>query len=403
MYRTVLIVALCLLGIFVHPFDPGILDFIYRFIVFSIIVYLVYIFYKQSVEAPEETIEPIREIPQKREQIFELSDDWHIKELIESDERSEKFLKDQFDIIANLVFPDNGWIFFKDSEELIVLYQKGFSDHSISDIQKRYPITGLLQILNNTEDMLIENNINKAENLLPLYKDVEYSAASFLGLPVVLKEKEKIFIVFDSHNAEHFNQDDIPLFKGLVENTAIWFINRIKAYTLLNELKQQKLLTDFAKELNSTKVINIAIERFANLISYEFEASRLTISLLKKGKNQGVIKKVIGQKDDFEENTVFSLDEGLTGWIISKNKPYLIEDLEKGEYFIPRYSKDEKTNLGLRSFLGVPIAANDQVFGAVTIEHRQANKYLENDKEKIKDIVDIFSTTFLRSSPSSTS
>jgi signal transduction protein with GAF and PtsI domain len=102
------------------------------------------------------------------------------------------------------------------------------------------------------------------------------------------------------------------------------------------------------------------------------------------------------------ENVTFPLDEGLTGWIISKNKPYLIEDLEKGEYFIPRYNKNEKSNLGLRSFLGVPIEADDQVFGSVSLEHRLANKYNENDKKRIKHFVDIFSTTFLRSSSKKT-
>ena len=69
----------------------------------------------------------------------------------------------------------------------------------------------------------------------------------------------------------------------------------------------------------------------------------------------------------------------------------------------PRYSKDEKTNFGFRSFLGVPIEADDQIFGAVTLEHRHANKFSEGDKGKIQDYVDIFSSTFRRTSLSSAS
>jgi GAF domain-containing protein len=77
----------------------------------------------------------------------------------------------------------------------------------------------------------------------------------------------------------------------------------------------------------------------------------------------------------------------------------LIDDLEKGEYFIPRYSKNEKTNFGFRSFLGVPIIAEDHIFGAVTLEHRRPNKFGDTDKRKIQEFVDTFSTTFLRTSP----
>ncbi len=404
MYKTILIVALCLIGIFVHPFDPGIIDFIYRFIVFSIIVYLIYNIYQQTRESETEPIESfIKPVPAPIKDEFKISDEWHLDELIVGDERTKNYLIDQFDILTGLIFPDSGWIFYKDGDKITVVTHKSLSDQPVPDIQKNYPISGLIQILDEKDNIVIENNIDIADNLLPFYKDIDYSVKSFIGIPITLQNREKIFFVFDSHHTEHFNQEDISLFTKLAENTCIWVLNRVNAYALLSNIKNQTKLLDFSKDLNSSKTINSAIEKFALLISNEFEATRLTISLFKKDKNIGVIKKVIGQKDDFEENMEFTLDEGLTGWIISKQKPYLIEDLEKGDYFIPRYSKDEKTNFGFRSFLGVPIMADDQIFGAVTLEHRLANKFIENDKGKIKDFVDIFSTTFLRTSTPSSS
>jgi transcriptional regulator with GAF, ATPase, and Fis domain len=399
MYKTILIVALCLIGIFVHPFDPGIIDFIYRFIVFSVIVYLVYNIYQQSGESEEESEIPvIKPLPTPIKDEFKISDQWHLDELINGDERTSNYLNDQFNILSSLLFPDSGWIFYKDGDKITVITHKSFSDQPIPEIHDNYPISGLIQILDERDTIVVENNIDIADNLLPFYKDIDYSVKSFIGLPVILQNREKIFFVFDSHHTEHFNKEDISLLTKLVDNTGIWVLNRVNAYALLSNIKNQTKLLDFSKELNGSKTINSAIETFALLVSNEFEATRLTISLLKKDKNNGQIKKVIGQKDDFEESTEFTLDEGLTGWIISKQKPYLIDDLEKGDYFIPRYSKNEKTNFGFRSFLGVPITADDQTFGAVTLEHRLANKYTEIDKGKIQDFVDIFSTTFLRTS-----
>jgi GAF domain-containing protein len=402
MYKTILIVALCLIGIFVHPFDPGIVDFIYRFIVFSVIVYLIYNIYRQTGEPEEEIEEPIIEpLPTSIKDEFVISDDWHLGELIEGDERTRNYLNDQFDIISGLIFPDFGWIFYKENDNIIVVTHKNFLDQPALDVKENYPLSGLIQIVDEGDSIVIENNIDIADNLLPFYKDIEYAVKSFIGIPIIMQNREKIFIVFDSHHMEHFNKEDISLFSKLAENTGIWVLNRVNAYTLLSSIKIQTKILEFAKDLNSSKTINSAIEKFALLISNEFEATRLTISFFKKEKNNGVIKKVIGQKDDFEENMEFNLDEGLTGWVISKQKPYLIDDLEKGDYFIPRYSKNEKTNFGFRSFLGVPIMADDQVYGAVTLEHQLANKFLKNDKEKIQDFVDVFSTTFLRTSPPS--
>ena len=398
MYKTVIIIALCLFGIFVHPFDPGVIDFIYRFIIFSIIVYLLYTSYQQQDDTTYDSEKPAHVSPEPVRDQMGTTEDWHIKELIKNDHRTLDFLKDQFDILTNMIFPDNGWIFYTEGDKILVILQKNYTDQVHSDEYNSFPITGLIQILNEKNDILIENNIEKANNLIPYYKDTEYSAASFMGLPVVLQDNEKVFFVFDSHHTDHFNKDDISLFNKFKENTAIWILNRIKAYTLLNEIKEIQKLLSFAKDLNSCKTVNFAIEKFSDLISNEFEASRLTISIRQRNENQAVIKKVIGQRDEFEENVSFPLDEGLTGWIISKNKPYLIEDLEKGEYFIPRYNKNEKSNLGLRSFLGVPIEADDHVFGSVSLEHRLANKYNETDKKRIKHFVDILSTTFLRSS-----
>lgn len=401
MYKTIIIVALCLIGIFVHPFDPGIMDFVYRFIVFSLIVYLVYSIYQQSGESEDEPDEQfIQTIPEPIKTEFKISEDWHLDELIEGDERTRQYLSDQFDILASLIFPDSGWIFYKAGDNITVITYKNLSDQPAPDIQTHYPISGLMQILDEKNTLVIENNIDIADNLLPFYNDIDYSVKSFFGLPIILQNREKIFFVFDSHHTEHFNKDDITLFTKLAENASIWILNRVNAYALLGDIKNQTKLLDFAQDLNGSKTISAAIEKLSLLVSNEFEATRLTISLFKKDNNTGIIKKVIGQKDDFEENTEFTLDEGLTGWIISKQKPYLIDDLEKGEYFIPRYSKDEKSNFGFRSFLGVPIMADNQIFGSVTLEHRLANKFSENDKGKIQEFVDIFSTTFLRTSAS---
>ena len=56
----------------------------------------------------------------------------------------------------------------------------------------------------------------------------------------------------------------------------------------------------------------------------------------------------------------------------------------------------EKTNFGLRSFIGIPLQTTEKVYGALTLEHIVPGKFTEDDKHRIQQITDIFSSTFLR-------
>lgn len=401
MIRIVSVIILSFLGIFIQPFPPGVGDFIFRFLIFALIIYFIYGFRqpagkKQQENQPESAPETDEK---KRSLEEEVHHDWHLKELLSQDERSMRYLIDQFELIANLAFPDHGWLFLRQSNNTLkTIYYKSFSRESPLTPKDEFEITGLMQILNEKNTTIIENNLNKETQLLNFYSGEEYSPNSFLGIPLLIESENPLFFVFDAIHKENFNVEDQGLFEKIRDNTATFMLNRLKAYSLLNTLKTKEKLMKLVIELNGSKTIAMAVEKFAQYITQQFEASRLTISLCKPNAEFAVIRKVIGQKDEFGENTEFPLDEGLTGWVISRKKPYVIEDLEKGEYFIPRYSKNEKTNFGFRSFLGIPIAIQDKVYGALTLEHSLPNKYTLQMLDEVKEWVYLFSSTFIRQS-----
>ncbi len=398
MLRLAVTVFLTILGIFVHPFEPGIIDFIYRFFVFSGIIYIAYISFKAN-EREDFPVHPapIEPPPDKYDIEVNLEQDWNLKRLIMNDDRTLEFIKDQFTVMGNLLMPDNGWIFLKNSDKKLEAIQYvNISGSGFPLDQDIYDIKGILQILDQSDKVLIENNIENQSSLLALYEEGKYQASSFIGIPLPLPNEQKILFCFDSGTKEHFNQEDAKIIYKIVAGIETFIVNRLKAYTLLSELNDTREQLDFAKTLSGCKTVNLALERFVDWISANFEASRLTVAVVKKDTQNAVIKKVIGQKDEFEENMEIPLDEGLTGWVIGKNKPYLIDDIEKGEYFIPRYTKSEKTNYGIHSFLGIPLVAGDQVFGAVTLEHVIPGKFTDSDKQHIQHFAAVFSTIFNR-------
>jgi transcriptional regulator with GAF, ATPase, and Fis domain len=401
MIQLIIIIALAFLGIFVHPFPQGLGDFIFRFLDFVLIIYLLF---NSGFPAGRKKENIAAEVPATvQEQKLNLEEqvlqEYHLNDLLAYDERSIRYLIDQFEVIASLAFPDQGWIFLKqDPDKLKKIYYKNFTQTVLASLQEEYNLTGLTQILDEKNTILIENNLNQETQLVNFYNPAEYKPNSFMGIPLRLEEEAPLFFIFDAAHKENFNAADQALFEKIRDNTAIFMLNRLKAYSLLSTLKTKEKLMKLAVDLNSSKTISQALEKFARAMAHQFEASRLTISLAKTNSNIAVIRKVIGQGDEFGENTEFPLDEGLTGWVMSKMKPYVIEDLEKGEYFIPRYTKQEKTNYGFRSFLGVPLMVEDRVYGALTLEHNLPNKYSNASLDEIKNWVQIFSSTFGRQS-----
>jgi len=397
--QLIIIFLLIFIGIFIKPFSYGLLDFIYKFIVFVGATYLIY---KNFVQGSDENkdVEHTEEIKQRilpSDIDSENNKPWNLSDLLNDDESTQQYIKSQFLALAGILIADQGWILYKvDEFKLKVVYQISFSDLKLINIPEQIDLVGLFKIIDERDTLLIENNIQNANYSFQYYQEIEYNVSSFLSIPIKISDNEKMFFIFDSSVAEQFNKQDTEIIDKITNGIQSTIKYRLKSISLLSELKSNKKVLDFAIQINTCNTISTAIDTLANFVSNEFEAERLTISSTIQESDKAVIRKVVGQQDIFSEDFEFALEEGLTGWVISKNKPYIIEDLEKGEYFIPRYTKEEKSNYGLRSFIGIPFNLNDKVYGAITLEAQQSNKYSSYEKQFLEEIANIFSTIYQR-------
>lgn len=396
--QLIIILLLFFIGLFIKPFSYGLWDFIYKFIIFVAATYLLYKNYVQENEENDNVLSDNKIKKTIPEEINSTDiNSWNFSDLIYEDESSKQYIIDQFLALAGIVLPDQGWIISKiNSNRLDVIKQFSFSDIKIEDVPDQIDLSGIFKIIDDREEILIENNIQNANYSFQYYQNSEYSVASFLSIPINISTSDKMFFIFDSATQEQFNKNDNEIIEKIVTGIQSTINYRLKSISLLSELQSNKKLLDFSILINNCNSISTAIDALSEFVSNEFEADRLTISSIIQNSDKAVIRKVIGQKDSFAEGYEFLLEEGLTGWVMSKDKPYVIEDLEKGEYFIPRYGKDEKTNFGLRSFLGIPFSRNDSVHGAITLEDHYPNKYSNYDKIFLQEISNIFITIFQR-------
>ena len=156
----------------------------------------------------------------------------------------------------------------------------------------------------------------------------------------------------------------------------------MKNQILEKRFSGEQLKFNLADKLNLSPSLESSIGTFTQFLVDKFEASKLTVAL-RTSANEAVIQKAIGIEDPFKEGYAFPLDEGLNGWVITKNNAYLIDNIDKGEYFIPRFSRSEKTNYDLRSFLSTPISLDGKALGMITLEDKTENKYNDEDKDRL--------------------
>jgi hypothetical protein len=215
MVRGLIIIILSLLGIFVHPFPTGIIDFFYRLAVFAVITYLIYTSNRPLVSEKRD----ISENEYKRKLKYsddEFSGEFILADLLSSDERMINFIKDQFEIIAEIVFPDHGFIFYKHSVDQIRLFHhRNYNNYKHVPHADLFSLSGLMKILDGKNGLIIENNLNNEKNLINYISESEYLAASFLGIVVNFIADQKLFFVYDSHNKENFNQEDRNLIEKI--------------------------------------------------------------------------------------------------------------------------------------------------------------------------------------------
>ncbi len=204
---------------------------------------------------------------------------------------------------------------------------------------------------------------------------------SFVGIPLIWNDKILGVLAAGSEATDHFSEDDAGLLfrcGRLITQVMIVY------HQGLRWERDQKLYRVHMGLVRSLETVNDeeeAISCFVQHIKGLFHFDRFTLCTLEEDK--GNIRYVFGQIDNMDRGTRFPLDEGINGWILKRNSPIVIEDMEKGNYQRPRYFQNESTNHGLRSFLGIPLGMFEKVWGCLSLESREVAKYSETGKEML--------------------
>lgn len=406
MRSFILIITLSLLGFFIQfEFWGQTGDTIFKILVFFTLGYFLYKEFleepppssKRNTQEEEKPETPISPLPLMQLNLENSIGDDNISSLLNDKELSiSTIVLSQFEILYSFLMPANGYIFIEHPKDTVRLFFKKIKPNiSWNDINQTPNLFKILK--NHRDEILVENNIKTPSNILPFYKE-DYSIQSLFAQRILLGKDQAIYFVFDSPEAGYFNTEDynVPIQTSFILQFVI--SNGVKRKTIIKENEEEKVIISLAKKLNSSATVDDLISDYVEFLADVYEAHKLTIALVDKNNQQmAEIKKSIGQVDSIKEGTRFAIDEGLCGKVILNDQVYLLDNIEKDGYFIPRFSKNEKTNYGLRSFLAIPLKANaTSPIGMISLEHKNANAFTSQHKFKLKMYTEYFESALAR-------
>ncbi len=389
---------LAFVGIFVNPASWSLgVKLVFKLIIVSGIGFLIYRLWIENQSGMENENElPDEQELEKEETVFDNQVALFNRALQKNPEVME-VLKKQFSIVWNLILPHNGLLLLMLPKREIVLLHKHVRNQAFRS-PKNKPIP-ILDLIDGAHGFLVENHLENGSNLIPFYDEKVYVPRSFLAFRTELEKDLFLYWVFDAELVDFFNEEDRVTLSKINELTVTFLRHILLIEQLKEENREKSKILELVEEVAPVKNLKIAVERFSEFLAHEFQAKKLTIAFRKNfdlNENRGEIFYSIGKEDPFKSGTEFILEEGLNGWVILKNRPYLLDDIEKGEYFVPRFSRQEKTNYGLRSFLSVPIEYQEQAIGLVTLEDSVPGKFTNLDKERLQRYTTLFAQTINR-------
>ena len=410
MYYYIVILLIALLGFFLgFDFWGETGNTIFRIALFFGLVYTIYKKYQAddpdlrqtgniNHEPQDFPQESTLSLPETNKNLYNDSTE-HISlsELYNDKDLSlNSFVLSQFELLFSYYLPQNGYIFISnDPENVFLIYKKIKANIVWRDNGTLPNMIKLMQ--NHGSDILIENNLNPNSSILPYYDSLNYSPGSILGMSSNIIRDQKIYWIFDAPVNGFFNEEESKFPNQVNFITQYVILNLLKQRSALKELEREKTYLELNQQLNLAKDLQQMTSKFIDFLSRFFEAHKLSIAFVEKNnKNMAEIVKTIGQMDSIKDGYKFNLDEGLCGKVILNNKPYLLEDIEKDGYFIPRFSNSEKSNFGLRSFLAVPISIDKETVGMLSLEHKTPGAYGNDHKKLLLHYITFYNSAISR-------
>ncbi len=195
---------------------------------------------------------------------------------------------------------------------------------------------------------------------------------SFLGIPLIVKDKTIGMITLDSYQISHFTEQDAELGLALANQAAIAIEN---ARLFQEESRRSKIieaLANIANEIAVTREVIPALDKIAQRTLTLLNALSVAIYLLQDD-NQTI--KVITAQGQYHKELLshtIKIGEGITGNIVATGKPEIVDSIstDARQKTVPGTPKEDAN---FETMMSAPLILHGTPIGAINVWRLKSN------------------------------
>jgi len=147
-------------------------------------------------------------------------------------------------------------------------------------------------------------------------------------------------------------------------------------------IQELSILNEVATTISSTMDVDQIIEIVVHRCIKHFHAEQANISLISKDELSNPLQTMVRQFDSESGRIPFRLDQQITGWILTKNKPLMINDVNEDAQF-----KFLLEGSPYSSLLSVPMSNKGQLIGVLTVFNKAGGEFFSHSDERLLSII----------------
>jgi len=267
------------------------------------------------------------------------------------------------------VFDAHTTAIFANGEERLVLVQ-GFSRSELfypeAVIEKK---SGLYrQVISERKSILIKEYLQSHDELG--YYRGPVQIGSVMIAPIVLVENVAGVIAIDRKTGS-FSEKEKAVFDEAA-TTAGFLLAMLRLYEKARyDVQHLSSIAELAEKLHKRLDLKEILSNTVEAFRHFMPCDDVSIASVDEVNNGGEIL----VSTYLQEETRFSLNDGLVGFVARHRNSIIKDDLSKGNFVV--FKKDAKTPNA--SFVGVPIQQDDELLGVIWLEDHQRKKFNEDD------------------------
>lgn len=216
------------------------------------------------------------------------------------------------------------------------------------------------------------------------YNDHTYpdfgQAGSVISVPIQLPDQFIGVLTITAPQPNRFDDDDLAMLSIVADHAAFALVNTRLLKAEQHRRRLAESLSSIAHTINSTlnlkKVLSLILEQLSLVVEYDSSS----ILLYQDDGNTLAVQAARGFEDMEDAlNVRLPFDENIPNYqAIIQKRPVVIADVDAE----PHWRKSSSSQ-NVRSWIGAPLIARDEVVGMLTVDSHQVDKYT---KENVKEV-----------------